>query len=356
MSDLVNSWRERIRAASAAQSPLRLVGGGTKDFYGQELDRRAVRDGGTSGHRRLRSDRIGHYRALRHASCRDRTGVGRQAPDARVRAATFRCRTRRSVDALPPACRDPAGPYAGAVRDTLLGVRMLDGRGDDLSFGGRVMKNVAGFDVSRLIAGSLGTLGVILEASLKCLPSPSAESTIVQEMSVEDSLRRFNEWGGMPLPISGTCWYRGRAFVRLSGAAKRSGRRGEAHRRRSSARCRRVLDGRTRAAAPLFRRTGHATVARVRTLHRPPASGWRTVDRMGWRVALALRDKRRRTDAAVRAWAAENGGHATLFRGADKSEGVFQPLPAPMLMLHQRLKSALDPVGVFNPRRMYAAF
>ena len=121
--------------------------------------------------------------------------------------------------ASPPGLSGPRRPYGGAVRDLVLGVRMLDGKGEDLTFGGRVMKNVAGFDVSRLMTGALGTLGVLTEISLKCLPLPKAEATRVLECSADDAIRMTNEWGGKPLPVSATCHHAGRLAVRLSGAA-----------------------------------------------------------------------------------------------------------------------------------------
>src|SRR6202171_4547534 len=99
----------------------------------------------------------------------------------------------------------PRRPHGGAVRDHMLGVRVLDGRGDELSFGGRVMKNVAGFDVSRLIAGSLGTLGIILEVSLKCQPLPRAETTRTFELPADEALRKLNAWSATPLPLSASC-------------------------------------------------------------------------------------------------------------------------------------------------------
>ena len=105
------------------------------------------------------------------------------------------------------------------MRDIVLGVRMLDGRGEDLAFGGRVMKNVAGFDLPRLMTGALGTLGLLTEISLKCLPVPKAEATRVLECGADDALRIVNEWRGKPLPVSATCHRAGRLAVRLSGAA-----------------------------------------------------------------------------------------------------------------------------------------
>ncbi len=112
----------------------------------------------------------------------------------------------------------PRRPYAGAMRDIVLGVRIIDGRGEDLAFGGRVMKNVAGFDLPRLMTGALGTLGLLTEVSLKCLPIPKGEATRVLECAVDDAIRITNEWNGKPLPVSATCHRGGRLAVRLSGA------------------------------------------------------------------------------------------------------------------------------------------
>ena len=112
----------------------------------------------------------------------------------------------------------PRRPYAGAVRDFVLGVRVLDGKGDDLRFGGRVMKNVAGFDVSRLMTGALGTLGILLEVSLKCLPKPKAETTLRFEMPGPKAIHKINEWSGLPLPLSARV-HEDQLYVRLSGQA-----------------------------------------------------------------------------------------------------------------------------------------
>ena len=356
MNDLVGSWRERIRAAAAAHAPLRIVGGGTKDFYGQDLVGERFE---TAAHRGIVdydptelviTARCGTpLLEIEQALATGRQMLAFEPPHFGSNATLGGC--------VAAGLSGPRRPYAGAVRDVVLGVYLLDGRGDDLSFGGRVMKNVAGFDVSRLITGSLGTLGVVLEVSLKCLPLPRTEQTVALEMNADDALRCFNEWGAMPLPLSATCWVDGRAAVRLSGAesavasaARRIG--GE------------VLPDATafwadvREQRHAFFGERHADLwrASVRSTAplMPDARGHPLIE---WGGALRWFNAANPEDGrAVRAWAGEHGGHATLFRGSDKSEGAFQPLPAPMLMLHQRLKTALDPVGIFNPRRMYAAF
>jgi glycolate oxidase FAD binding subunit len=247
----------------------------------------------------------------------------------------------------------PRRAYAGAVRDTVLGVRMLDGKGSDLRFGGQVMKNVAGYDVSRLMAGSLGTLGVILEVSLKTLPLPAAEITLRLEHTAAEAIALMNDWACRPLPLSATCHLDKLLYVRLSGAtaavrAARDELGGEE-----------VADGVAfwqsvreqqldffAQSLPLWRLSLQSTT--------PPLNlpGQQVMEWGG-----ALRWLKSNADAkTVREAAALGNGHATLFRASDKSAGVFHPLPSVMMRLHQRLKHSLDPAGIFNSGRMYPDF
>jgi glycolate oxidase FAD binding subunit len=221
-----------------------------------------------------------------------------------------------------------------------------------LSFGGQVMKNVAGYDVSRLLAGSLGTFGVIAEASLKVLPRPAVETTLRLEAGEGAALELFARWGGQPLPVSATAWHGGEVFVRLSGS--------EAALRSASARIGGSPLGESESAAlwraireqehaffaddaPLWRLAVPSTVA-------PLALEGRQLIEWGG----GLRWLKSRAPAhVVRNAADKAGGHATLFRAADKGAGAFTPLPAVNLRLHQALKKAFDPAGIFNPGRLY---
>ena len=355
MNDVVTEWRERIRAAAATQSPLRIVGGGTKDFYGQEL----VGDRfDTAAHRGIVdydptelviTARCGTpLAAIESALDTERQMLAFEPPHFGHNATLGGC--------VAAGLSGPRRAYAGAVRDVVLGVRMLDGRGDDLSFGGRVMKNVAGFDVSRLIAGSLGTLGVIVEVSLKCLPRPQIETTLELKMELSEALRRVNEWGAQPLPLSASCWYRDCLLLRLSGAVS------------AVAGATRRIGGETLPDAATYwadlREQRHAFFANPNaplwrasvpsTAPQPDVGGEVLVEWGGalrWFTGASAED-----GIALRAWAQAHRGHATLFRGADKSAGVFQQLPPALLTLHQRLKVEFDPAGVLNPRRMYAQF
>jgi len=355
MSDTVGEWRERIRAAAATRTPLRIVGGGSKDFYGQEL---AGERFDTSAHRGIVD--YDPTELVITARCGTPLTAIEEALDAEHQMLAFEPphfgHGATLGGCIAAGLSGPRRAYAGAVRDVVLGVRLLDGRGDDLSFGGRVMKNVAGFDVSRLIAGSLGTLGVIVEVSLKCLPRPKVEMTLELRTGLAEALRRLNEWGAQPLPLSASCWYRDRLLLRLSGATGAL-----------AGAARRLAGDEVADAAMLWadvREQRHAFFAD------PGAALWRasvpsTAPQPGvggdvfveWGGALRWFNVATAEEGlALRAWASEHGGHATLFRGADKSAGAFQALPPALLALHQRLKSQFDPAGVLNPRRMYAQF
>ncbi len=245
----------------------------------------------------------------------------------------------------------PRRASAGALRDFVLGVKILDGEARELAFGGQVMKNVAGYDVSRLIAGSLGTLGLILEVTLKVLPKSVAETTLRFEMTQPEALDRLNRWAGQPLPMVASAWEDGVLTIRLAGARAaveaaiaKVGAGGTA----SSDGWDELRDQRLPffAAETLWRLSVPST-APVLDLPGEPLIEW----------GGALRWLK--TDAApeaVRAAAAAVGGHATLYRAPaslKESVGAFTPLSAPLLKLHKNLKAAFDPQGIFNPGRLY---
>ncbi|MGA0034351.1 MAG: glycolate oxidase subunit GlcE, partial [Burkholderiales bacterium] len=218
MSEQIQQIAEAIRAAADAKTPLRIRGGGSKDFYGNEpagetLDVSTYR--GIVDYEPTElviTARAGTPLAEIEAAMRDKGQMlGFEPPHFGGNATIGGC--------VASGLSGPRRPYAGAVRDFVLGLRMLDGRGTDLSFGGQVMKNVAGYDVSRLVTGSMGTLGVILEVSLKALPLPPAEMTICRSQTKEEAIALLNEWAGKPLPITATCHVEKRLYVRLAGAA-----------------------------------------------------------------------------------------------------------------------------------------
>ncbi len=252
----------------------------------------------------------------------------------------------------------PARAAVGGVRDYVLGAKLLNGRAELLSFGGTVMKNVAGYDVSRMLAGSMGILGVLCEVSLKVLPVAPATLTLRLEMDAATAVKRLNEWGGQPLPLNASAWWEGTLVLRLSGAgaavrAAQARIGGEVvdpvlaaafwqglrdHRDEFFVGALRAVAG----GASLWRLSVPATT--------PPLalSGEQLVEWGGaqrWICTTA-------PAATLRHAAVAAGGHAVLFRATDKSAGAFAPLTPPLDRIHRELKKAFDPDGLFNPGRL----
>ncbi|MBL8341769.1 MAG: glycolate oxidase subunit GlcE [Rubrivivax sp.] len=254
----------------------------------------------------------------------------------------------------------PARAAVGGVRDFVLGATMLNGRGEVLTFGGQVMKNVAGYDVARLLAGSLGMLGAIVEVSLKVLPEPAATATLRFDLEQTEALRRLHAWGGEPLPLNASAWWEHTLVVRLSGAAaavqaatRKLG--GEVIEPATAATFWRGLrdHGDEFFTSAVAATQGNASLWRLGVpATTPPLKlpGEQLVEWGGAQRWLCTGAPAQ----AVREAAAAVGGHATLFRARDKSAGVFAPLSAPLMRIHRELKRAFDPAGVFNPGRLGA--
>ncbi|WP_440222778.1 glycolate oxidase subunit GlcE [Dokdonella sp. MW10] len=337
---------ERVREAIARRRPLAIRGGGSKADLGRPADGETL------------DTRVHH-------------GIVAYEPGELVltaRAGTPLSEVERALEASgqmlafePPHLGDgatlggmlasglsgPRRPWAGAVRDHVLGVRLVDGRGALLRFGGEVMKNVAGYDVSRLMAGSWGCLGLVTEVSLKVLPRPRACAGVRLELSRDEARARLMAWGRQPMPISAACHDGDALLLRLEGGeaavcAARDRLGGDAvdDTYWTALRERRLpfFDD----PAPLWRLSLPA--------HAPPLDlpGRQFIDWGGaQRWLLADGD----LDAThLRVIVAQAGGHATrMARAGD----AFHPLPPAMLRIHQRLKHALDPFGIFNPGRLY---
>lgn len=247
----------------------------------------------------------------------------------------------------------PRRPYAGAARDFVLGTRVLNGRAEVLRFGGEVMKNVAGYDVSRLMAGALGTLGLLLEVSLKVLPKPETEATRCFRLEAGAAIDSMNAMGGRPLPVSGMAWVEGLMYVRLSGseAGVSSAVAEIGGDQPASPVSDRFWDDLREHRLPFFQPAG--VLWRISL---PPAAGPVPIDG-DWLIDWGGGQRWLWTDAgaeSVRQAAVAAGGHATQFRGGDRAGDIFQPLTDSMFALHRRVKMAMDPGGVFNPGRMYA--
>ena len=359
MSAAVEALAERVRDAAATGGTLCIRGGGSKDFYGEApegelLDTRSL---GT---------------AIEHEPTElvVTASAGLPLADLEARLAEHgQCLAFEPPHFDGPATvggmvaaglSGPARAAAGSVRDHVLGLALVCGSGELMHFGGKVIKNVAGYDVSRVVAGSLGILGVIVEVSLKVLPRAEAEATLRFDLAAGAALERLHSWGARPLPLTASAWWNGNLVVRLSGssAAVREARA--------------ELGGdaiEAAAAGPFW--------CALRDHHDPFFSAAddavRNEDATLWRLSLPATAPLLGLDgdelvewhgaqrwlvsslpaATVRESAAALGGHATAFRSGDKSAGAFAPLSPPLRRIHERLKQAFDPGGVFNPGRLY---
>lgn len=353
-SEVSKEFSEKILEAKAAKRPLRIRGGGTKDFYGNE-PRGELLD--TRGHAGIVdyepaelviTARCGTLLSDLEKTLSEKNQYLPFEPPRFGAGATL-------GGCVAAGLSGPRRASAGALRDYVLGARILDGAGRELGFGGRVMKNVAGYDVSRLLAGSLGTLGLILEVSLKVLPKPAAELTLRLELPEARALESLNRWAGQPLPISASAWQDGELCLRLSGAkpalAAAADRIGGDR-----------LDGAAadafwrdirEQAAPFF--SGNAPLWRLSLPSHAPRIDLPGAQLIEWGGALRWL-KTNAEPATVRGAGARAGGHATLFRARERTTGAFAPLPPALARLHRDLKAAFDPAGILNPGRLYAEF
>jgi glycolate oxidase FAD binding subunit len=257
----------------------------------------------------------------------------------------------------------PARAAVGSVRDYVLGATLLNGRCELLSFGGQVMKNVAGYDVARLLAGSMGTLGVICEVSLKVLPQPVAQATLRFEMAEADALLRLQQLGGQPLPLNASAWWDGMLVLRLAGAGK------------AVEAATQQLGGETiepglaqgfwqglRDQTDEFFVGANEAVTRGAALWRLSLPAGAAPLKLAGQQLIEWGGAQRwlctpLQPAVVREAARAAGGHAVLFRtaeGAPRPEGgVMAPLAEPLARIHRQLKQAFDPDGLFNRGRLY---
>ena len=353
MDQVLQHFRDRIMSATRSGTALRIRGNGTKDWYGQELNGELLDTTAYSGiisydpTELVVTARAGtNLREIGKALAEKKQMLAFEPPRFDGLATVG--------GIVASGLSGPRRQAVGSVRDFVLGTVLMDGKGETLHFGGQVMKNVAGYDVSRLLTGSLGTLGLIIEVSLKVLPRPFAQHSLQFAMSEQDALHQLNVWGGQPLPLSASCWVNGNLYVRLSGAqaavdaaiAKMGGT--------DLPDAENFWDG-VREQTHTFFSAPQQALWRLSLPTVTPSLALPGEQMIEW--GGALRWLKTTADAeTIRSVAATAGGHATLFKGGDKSVGVFQPLAPAVARIHRNLKQAFDPAGIFNPRRMYTDF
>lgn len=394
-SDGIDALIDAVQGAAVDRASIAIRGGGTKAWYGHRIEGSALDVRTHSGivdyepselvvvaragtrlqdietllaqHRQMLAFEPPHFAPQSGAMAPGGNDAISRAMAAATRGATL-------GGCVATGLSGPRRMAAGSVRDFVLGARIIDGRGQHLAFGGQVMKNVAGYDVSRALVGSLGTLGVLTEVSLKVLPLPAQSITLSFAIDEAAALDQLNRWAGQPIAITASAWTSrpsqgggyatrgGRMLVRLEGseAAVQSG---------------------IRRVGGLDVDPAEATAAWLGLREQTDAFfAARPVDAPLWRLALpsvapplaaadlgftdqliewggALRWIATRVDPqTVRDAATALGGHATLWRAADdvkQRAGVFAPLSPPLRAIHRRLKAEFDPEGLFNRGRMY---
>ncbi len=258
----------------------------------------------------------------------------------------------------------PARAAVGPVRDYVLGIQMVNGQAELLRFGGQVMKNVAGYDVSRLMVGALGILGVITEVSLKVLPQAVAQATLLFDCTQVQALDRLHAWAALPLPVNASCWEPaspGRLTVRLRGAraAIKSACASMGGEHLDEAQAQAYWTGVREQTAGFFQLTGDECLWRLSVPDTAPvldsALAWPT-GLVEWGGALRWVKAPLGAAAALRSCASQLHGSASVWRHpgtvAQRCEAVFHPLGATSLRIQRALKRQFDPLGLFNPGRM----
>ena len=350
---LIQDWQEQLAQATANHTPLQLCGSGSKNFYGPQVQGQVLDLRGNQGVVDYEPSELvmvvkgGTRLSEVEALLAERNQCLAFEPPHFGPDATI-------AGCIAAGLSGPRRANAGGLKDFVLGVKIIDGLGQHLSFGGQVMKNVAGYDVSRVIAGSFGSLGVIDELSIKVLPIPERTLTLRLNLPQDKALDLFNTLGGQPVAISATAWFNDQAYIRLSGAPEA------------------LLAGKNRIGGDEL---SEADAAQLWTQLREQQHAWFQRNDAGhlWRLSVpsttpvidssadvlvewggALRWQfSTASEDEVRAQVSKVGGTANVFRAQGAVTSAFHPLPEPMLSLQQRLKKAFDPAGVLNPGRLY---
>ena len=366
-TDIEKELQQQLREANRHAQPLNIIGGASKSFYGRTNEHNSGVALHTAAHHGvLHYDPADLVVTVRAGTCvidlEELLAAKNQAlgfePPKFTEATTI-------GGAVASGLAGPSRPYAGTVRDFVLGVKLLTGTGEVMKFGGEVMKNVAGFDLSRLMAGAMGTLGVLLDLSLRVIPQSQKELTLLLEHPNPDTaIALFNRLAARPLPLSAAAWHNGETRIRLSASA--AGIKGAT----------KIIGGEvdTRGAEFWQQLRDHqlpffADQPQLLRVSVPPGTEMiplpEAVQLVDWGGAQRWISGEVSVDS-LRKVIAEHGGHVTHFRQGERGDHgdrgdihpseVFQPMSPVLQTLHLRLKRAFDPAGILNPGRLYADF
>ncbi len=365
-TDVIELIAARVRAAAAVGTPLRIRGGGSKDFYGERLEGEALDTAPLAG-----------VLAYEPSELVVTAGAGTPLRELdALLAANGQClafdpphfgSANATVGGMVASgLSGPARANVGAVRDYVLGLKLLNGRGEHLTFGGQVMKNVAGYDVSRLMVGAMGTLGLLTEVSLKVLPVAPGEATLRFECTQAQALSWLHAWGAQPLPLNASCWvnesgapHAGTLYLRLRGAvaAVESACKALGGERKNNTDVAADWQACRDQQLPWFReRSASQDLWRLSVPQTTPVLDLPDTPLMEWHGGQRWVRVEAGQAQGLRALVASVGGHATLFIAAsDRKTGTaarFDTLKSPLDRIHRKLKQEFDPAGVFNPHRL----
>ena len=351
--DISEQLQNEVRQAIEKSTRLNIRAGGSKDFYGRSV----IYDNELN---------IAHHQGIISYEPTELVITARAGTPLNLIEQVL-AEKKQMLSFEPPAYNEKAtlggtiacnlsGPrraYSGAARDYVLGTKIINGKAEILSFGGQVMKNVAGYDVSRLMTGAMGTLGVLLEISLKVVPMPETEITLVQSLTIEEALQKLHEWSNQTLPISASCYYQGMLYIRLSAIAINIDK------------IQQKIGGEILKQADVFwcsiKNQTHEFFNNNHSLWRLSLASTTPVLPLSGEVVYewggALRWlKTEQSQNKIWGLTDKLKGHATLFCSQEERDKVFQVLPNPLLKVHQNLKHSFDPHGIFNKGRVYQEF
>ncbi len=358
MPDISQQLQEQVRCARTEGKKLRIVGGGSKDFIGRSSSGTSLNIGEHKG--------IVNYQPV-ELVLTARAGTPLKEIEAvldkqnQMLAFEPPCFNDTATIGGTLACNlsGPGRPWNGSVRDHLLGIRLIDGNGEHLRFGGQVMKNVAGYDTSRLMAGAMGSLGIVTEVSIKVMPKPAHSLTLVVAMGIDRAIQVMNQRGREPKPLTAACWFDGRLYLRLAGvrSAVESTAQLWAGDETETGTCEIIensdfwselrdqrLNYFSESETPIWRFSVNPTA------DQPAVDGDWLID---WGGAQRwLRGPGELADMEV--LAAKAGGQVSLYRGGVRTGEVFHGPAKALVGIQQRMKKAFDPDAIFNPGRLYS--
>ena len=352
MADLTAQLIEQVRAAADSGRKLNILGGGTKAFMGRQVEAEQetvnlAEHAGIVSYQPVElvlTARAGTTLAELKAALDEQNQMLAFEPPCFSEASTL-------GGTLATNQSGPGRPWWGSVRDHVLGVRLINGKAEHLRFGGQVMKNVAGYDVSRLQAGAFGGLGLMSEISLKVLPKPAMQRTLVIECGQTEALKLMNQRAAEPKPITAATWYQGKLFMRLAGAGSAVEAAAKAWGGQELENAETFWLSLANQQHPFFET--ESPIWRFSINPKTPEfniSGDHLID---WGGAQRWYAGNYDWDQMV-SIAKHAGGQSSLYRGGNRTAEVLHPQAEPIQKLQQRLKASFDPSGIFNPGRAYS--